>query len=214
MFSQNGEDILMLNIVNMLGRDEWPKTYFDLGCHHPIECSNTFLFYLRGWRGVAVDANEAFKPLWAATRSEDLWVNAALASRSGDDVTFYKFDEFSGRNTTSLQAAEAFQETTSLRVQDRVTMPAQSLADLSAVSGFCQWPTILSCDLEGRDYEVLEAAPFQALTITLPRILCVEASGGKNDTQMSTMLFEKGFARYCRMGENVIYVDRLIRSFL
>ena len=43
-FSQEGEDIILNNILN----DKKSGFYIDIGAHHPVRFSNTYLFYLKG----------------------------------------------------------------------------------------------------------------------------------------------------------------------
>ena len=50
-FSSDGEDFILHKIFSKLKNGY----YIDIGSHHPILHSNTFLFYLNGWRGVCVD---------------------------------------------------------------------------------------------------------------------------------------------------------------
>ena len=53
-FSQFGEDLIINKILKKIPNGN----YLDLGSFHPIHFSNTFLLYLRGWRGVNIDGNE------------------------------------------------------------------------------------------------------------------------------------------------------------
>ena len=52
-YSQTGED----QILSFLLREEQNGFYLDIGCNHPIKLSNSYNFYLRGWKGICVDAN-------------------------------------------------------------------------------------------------------------------------------------------------------------
>lgn len=55
--------------------------YVDVGAHHPIRFSNTFLLYEQGWRGINIDPNpesiEAFKMF----RPDDINVTAAVSDQ-------------------------------------------------------------------------------------------------------------------------------------
>ncbi len=53
-FSQYGEDLVINKILKNISNGN----YLDLGSFHPIHFSNTFLLYLRGWRGVNIDGNK------------------------------------------------------------------------------------------------------------------------------------------------------------
>ena len=50
-FSSDGEDsILDKYLLNFR-----KGNYIDIGSNHPILFSNTFLFYLKNWRGICLD---------------------------------------------------------------------------------------------------------------------------------------------------------------
>lgn len=49
MFSQHGEDDLIVNLVPKVGR------FLDIGAFHPKTLSNTRLLYERGWSGVMIE---------------------------------------------------------------------------------------------------------------------------------------------------------------
>lgn len=52
-FSQEGEDML-LDRFFMNQKDGF---YVDVGAHHPERFSNTNYYYLRGWRGINIEAD-------------------------------------------------------------------------------------------------------------------------------------------------------------
>ncbi len=53
-FSQYGEDL----IINKILRKINIGNYLDLGSFHPIHFSNTFILYIRGWRGINIEGNK------------------------------------------------------------------------------------------------------------------------------------------------------------
>lgn len=57
-FSQLGQDKIVESIFMALNISK--ITYLDVGANHPIECSNTALFYRGGSSGYAVEANPNF----------------------------------------------------------------------------------------------------------------------------------------------------------
>ena len=46
-YSQEGEDMILSKIFG----GQKSGFYVDVGAHHPLRFSNTYLFYLRGWGG-------------------------------------------------------------------------------------------------------------------------------------------------------------------
>src|SRR5205085_2313829 len=52
-FSSAGEDMILRHAI---GSDKMEGFYVDVGAYHPVILSNTYFFYLNGWRGINLDA--------------------------------------------------------------------------------------------------------------------------------------------------------------
>ena len=79
-FSSDGEDYVLQKIFSKLKNGY----YIDIGSHHPILHSNTFLFYLNGWRGVCVDPLPNLIKKYKIFRGEDTFIPAGFASKNSD----------------------------------------------------------------------------------------------------------------------------------
>ncbi|MGE4062000.1 MAG: FkbM family methyltransferase [Rhodospirillaceae bacterium] len=77
-FGLAGEDVVLRNVLKRRIWSGKPGRYVDIGCHRPAFISNTYFFYLIGWRGLCVDANPAFAADWATIRPQDAYVHAAI----------------------------------------------------------------------------------------------------------------------------------------
>ena len=86
-FSQTGEDALICSILDV----SHPGFYIDVGCNDPIHWSNTFSLYLRGWSGIAIDANPRLIERFERTRRRDTAVCAAISDEESEFV-FHEFD--------------------------------------------------------------------------------------------------------------------------
>src|SRR5580658_8816405 len=77
-FSQEGEDMILASFF------EGKKNgfYVDVGAHHPKRFSNTHHFYIRGWRGINVDATPGSMKLFRRTRPDDINIEAAVSDQS------------------------------------------------------------------------------------------------------------------------------------
>lgn len=51
-YSQAGQDLFGLY---MLHKKSLPKTYLDIGCHHPTQFNNSYLLEQYGWKGLSID---------------------------------------------------------------------------------------------------------------------------------------------------------------
>ena len=73
-FSQFGEDLVLLNYLK-----EPHGFYVDVGAHHPVQFSNTYLLHRRGWHGVNIDATEEAIARFPASGEINRTVNDAQA---------------------------------------------------------------------------------------------------------------------------------------
>ncbi|MDX9799068.1 MAG: hypothetical protein RBT05_09445 [Bacteroidales bacterium] len=74
-FSQEGEDMLLSKLFELN-----EKGFFvDIGAHHPIRFSNTYKLYLKGWRGINIDAMPNSMDLFKKYRSEDINLEIPIA---------------------------------------------------------------------------------------------------------------------------------------
>jgi hypothetical protein len=53
-YAMDGEDIAIQKYVKHTNNG----FYVDVGSHHPLQRSNTYLLYQTGWRGINVDIND------------------------------------------------------------------------------------------------------------------------------------------------------------
>lgn len=200
-YSQHGEDLVVVNLFALLGIDH--PSYLDIGCHHPVNISNTYLLYTRGSRGVAVDANTELMGLWALSRPEDKFLAMGVDVSAGTSV-YYRYDAMSGRNTMSaMEVARVINAKEMSRLSDQIIVPTTTLNGI--VSQHCdgKWPHFLSLDAEGMDMALLTHAQFGP--DNAPTIICVEAR--KEETLVwSDFLADRGYVIETRMGENLIAI--------
>jgi FkbM family methyltransferase len=151
-YSQQGEDM----ILQCLFQGQQTGFYVDVGAHHPVRYSNTYFFYLRGWRGINIDAMPGSMAAFRAVRPEDVNLECAIAEDTGTR-TYYQFDEpavngFSGELSESRDAAGHF------RLIGKRSLPTVTLAE---VLGTHLPPgrvvDFLNVDVEGLDLEVLRS---------------------------------------------------------
>src|SRR5438045_8009791 len=69
-FSQFGEDLAVLRHF-----EDRVGYFVDVGAHHPIRLSNTYLLYRCGWSGINVDANPDGIELFRKKRPRDLTIH-------------------------------------------------------------------------------------------------------------------------------------------
>jgi FkbM family methyltransferase len=170
-FSQTGEDVILLSILQKLPGIPLKKKgfYVDVGCNQPIEKSNTFLFYLMGWKGITIDANAELIDEHRKIRRFDTPVCAAVSS-SVREVTFYKSPShaistiaegvyLANRSYFTYSASQQLHTRTLTSVLDE-HVPKGTAIDL------------LSIDVEGIDLEVLQGLDIRKYR---PKLIIIEA---------------------------------------
>lgn len=197
-YSQHGEDLALVNIFTLLGIDK--PSYLDLGCHHPQNISNTHLLWKRGSSGVNVDANQSHIDKFNEARPDDINLCIGIGTEIGE-MTFYMYDDLSGRNTFSTEEVKSLEGIMTIRKEIKV--PVTTLDHI--VEFYCEekYPDLLSMDLEGFDYDVLYSADFNK---SRPKVICVETRL-KDTEKMQNMIGDKFYTLYARFGENLIFID-------
>jgi FkbM family methyltransferase len=152
-FSQEGEDIVLAELAGYgkVGHG----FYVDVGAHHPWRFSNTAIFYLRGWRGMNIDANPGSKKLFDNQRRSDTNIEAAVGESEGEQTYFIYNDaalngidrdrrvELAGTGCKLLRTTVV----TTVRLE---TLLDQHIEELPSAN-------FLSVDVEGYDLQVLRS---------------------------------------------------------
>lgn len=165
-FSQFGEDAIVESMLGVFGLGNRPGFYVDVGAHHPTLLSNTHLLYLRGWRGVNIDANPGSMRLFAEERPEDINIQAAVTDAPGP-VQFHVFERTA--TSTADEAARARNaQSGDNRLVQTFTMPARTLADiLGQVVPAGRRIDLMSVDVEGFDLRALRGNDWSRFAPTL-----------------------------------------------
>src|SRR5437868_1095747 len=80
-------------------------TYVDVGGGHPVADNVSFWFYLRGWRGLIVEPQQALADLYARVRPRDHTVSC-LAGRAEGAAEFHVVEKLHGFSSTVRAHAE------------------------------------------------------------------------------------------------------------
>ncbi len=150
-YAQDGEDL----ILDRLLEGQHSGFYVDVGAHHPLRFSNTYLFYLRGWRGINIDAEPGSMRPFCKYRHRDINVECGVAAQPGK-LPYFRFNE-PALNTFD-QAEAGLKDRPPYRLVEQVDVAVRRLDDLLAEHlppG--QAIDFLTIDVEGKDREVLES---------------------------------------------------------
>lgn len=193
-FAQEGEDLLL----DVLLAGEAKGSFVDVGAHHPVRFSNTYFFYLRGWRGLNIDAAPGSMAAFRALRPEDINVECAISARA-EEATFFEMSE-PAVNTFDRVHAEAMQAEHGYRIVREHRLRPRSLGEVLAE----HWDPareihFMSIDVEGRELDVIASHDWVRYR---PRWLLVE----NLETGLESRLRAPLRARLAAVGYDLTYV--------
>ena len=163
-YAQNFEDY-HLDLV-FAGQDG--GTYVDVGGGHPVADNVSFWFYLKGWRGLVVEPQQALADIYAHVRPRDHTVSC-LAGRADGEAEFHVVETLHGFSTTVKEhAAGAAKFGADYKT---IRKPVRTLTALCAEAGLDRID-FLKIDVEGAEAEVLAGMDF---TRFRPRVVMIEA---------------------------------------
>ena len=148
-YSQNGEDL----ILNRLLENKEKGFFIDVGAHHPIRFSNTYLFYKKGWSGINIDAMPGSMTKFNKIRPKDINIECGVGLKN-DQKTFYQFNE-TALNTFSKKEALS-KNKDGYKIIKSNFLQVESLENL--LDKYMPRNTkidFLNIDVEGKDEEVL-----------------------------------------------------------
>lgn len=176
-FAQVGED----RILERYFIEKKDAGFFvDIGANHPYIYSNTYKFYLQGWRGINVDATPGTKKLFEGMRPEDITLEMGI-SLHPSELDFYMFDN-SVFNTFDKATADEHCRYFSIGVKDVQKIKTTSLSNLlDEYIKPGQKIDFMTIDVEGLDLEVLQSNNWEKYK---PEVLVVECIYANNEDIM------------------------------
>jgi FkbM family methyltransferase len=163
-YAQNLEDYHL----DLVFGDQAEGSYVDVGGGHPVADNVSFWFYLKGWRGLIVEPQQALADIYTHVRPRDHTVSC-LAGRAEGEAEFHVVSKLHGFSTTVREhAAGASQFGVGFTT---IAKPVRRLADLCNEAGFKRID-FLKIDVEGAESDVIAGMDFERFR---PRIVLVEA---------------------------------------
>lgn len=149
-FSQMGED----RVLDVLLQDIKSGFYVDIGAFHPKLYSNTYLFYLKGWRGINIDAMPGSMQAFRKVRPRDINIEVPIA-KTKKQLTYFMFDQ-PAINGFSQNLSKSRDKNTSYKIVAKKKLTTYSLKTvLDKYLPSNQEIDFISVDVEGMDLEIL-----------------------------------------------------------
>ncbi len=167
-FSKSGDDIQLRQLI----KNKKPGTYVDIGCWDPTKASNSYFFYLRGWRGICIDPNPELAARYKKVRPSDTFINCAVGQKEGH-LNYYMLDEHnSSMNTFDLDFLKKHH--LEEKIKKTLNIP---LYNLKAILDEHLKPNerldFFDIDVEGLDLEVLKSNDWEKYR---PAVLVIETN--------------------------------------
>jgi FkbM family methyltransferase len=201
-FSQSADDMIAVGVFDTLGIKN--PSYLDIGAHHPVHISNTYLLYLRGSRGINVEANPALIKPFNEIRPEDINLNIGVSDKVGR-MTFFRFGETSGLNTFNPNRAEYVEKELGFPVIDRIDIDVTTVSEIVSKHWGGEFPDYLSLDVEGLDYAILNSIDYARSS---PKLVSVEANDGEAVTTITELMIRKGYHPHFRIRGNLLFLRK------
>ncbi|PRY15776.1 methyltransferase FkbM-like protein [Pontibacter ummariensis] len=153
-YSQEGEDL----ILNRLMEHRVNGFYIDIGAHHPLRFSNTYKFYLRGWRGVNIDALPGSMEMFNERRPRDINIETPILDTETDSLTYYMFNESALNTLDKKNADRVIKECPHYDIVNTISlMPRRLESILTELHLENKKIDFMNVDVEGVDLEVLQS---------------------------------------------------------
>ena len=165
-YSQEGEDLLLNRIFSNKNKG----FYIDVGAHHPIRFSNTYLLSKKGWNGINIDAMPGSMKLFNQKRPNDINLECPISDKQ-EELVFYIFNE-PALNTFSKEEAIKKDGIDGYRIISQKKLCTKTLTEILLKNvKKDQKIDFITVDVEGFDLKVLKSID---LKIFQPEIILIE----------------------------------------
>ena len=162
-FAQEGEDLVLARMFE----HQDTGIYVDVGAHHPIRFSNTYLLHRRGWHGVNIDAAPGSMKAFTRMRPGDINLEVGITARE-ETRAFHVFNE-PALNTFDAERARTLDRPPYkvLQVCQVRCAPLAKILREHSIGAI----DLLSIDAEGFDFEVLQTVDWE---VARPKVVITE----------------------------------------
>lgn len=211
-FAQAGEDKVLEFLFSSMGISN--ITYLEIGTNDPITYNNTYLFYLKGSRGVCIEPNPTLIDNIKKHRPNDVCLNIGVAKENSNGLDFYIFDHHDhakGLSTFSKNEVDHITATTHIKVEKITKIPVITINKILQTYFDTKSPDFVSIDVEGLDLEILQSLDF---TLFRPIAFCVETVNFTTNhkkikrTDIIDFMQSKDYFVYADTGINSIFADK------
>jgi len=188
-FSSDGEDYVLYKYLQGIKNG----IYIDVGSNHPVRHSNTFLFYLMGWRGICIDPIPQLKSKYKKYRKNDLFINAGIIGSlsAPSELKFYYYKDFPDNSTFDPKRASELERLFNRRPTSVTDIPVISVSNvvdsIEKIKSNDKELKLLNLDTEGYELGILENFFSHRC---YPWIVCVEELGNTAESVLNGQIYK------------------------
>ncbi len=162
-YSAHIEDYILRNLLPYA-----KGTYVDVGAYDPVQESNTYIFYERGWNGLAIEPQPAYATRFRATRPRDTVVECAVSDATQTETMRLWWGASS--LSSDWPIPEKLPDGKPVgRLQVQVRRLDHILLDHPQFQGDCD---LCSIDVEGYEFRALRSIDF---SVFMPKVFVIES---------------------------------------
>lgn len=196
-FSQGGGDDIQLKKII---KNTTPGVYVDIGAWHPVKASNTYYFYLRGWKGICIDPNPKMEKLYRTYRPKDSFINCAIGSKQEELIYYQLQDGYSAMNTFNLEFLERKNLEQHIKSKNRIKLyQLKDILDEQIKEN--DRLDFFDIDVEGLDLEVLKTNDWEKYR---PKVILIETNLSIQEELNSDIVVYLNSVGYAFVAKSVI----------
>lgn len=201
-WSQEGED----QILRRIFEGQQSGFYVDVGAHHPMRFSNTYLFYRLGWSGINIDAMPGSMRAFCKKRPRDINIEIGVGLEAGE-MEYYIFNEPALNGFSKKLSMEIVDNFCNYKIIDVKTIKVESLEKiLESNLKLDQIIDFLTIDVEGFDFEVLKSNNWNKYRPRYVLVELFESSLHKVDREsVVEFMIGRGYAIYAKCVNTVFF---------
>ncbi|SFD48782.1 methyltransferase, FkbM family [Pseudomonas straminea] len=203
-WSQEGED----RILERIFEGKTSGFYIDVGAHHPMRFSNTYLFYKKGWCGINIDAMPGSMRSFQKFRSRDINIEAGVGL-SECELDYYIFNEPALNGFSSELSSARNVEDSSYKIIRTEKVKVLTLCQiLEANCSEGQLIDFMSVDVEGLDLDVLSSNDWERFRPVYVLAELLESDFTEIDRDKVVLLMRsKGYKVFAKCVNTVFFKD-------
>jgi FkbM family methyltransferase len=205
-YSQCGEDIIIRHIFSMRNLKQF--SYLDVGANQPFFLNNTALFYIKGCRGLNIEANSLLIKKFKSQRPSDINLNIGIGPEEGI-LDFYVFDDDTLSTFSTDEAKRLIDGGNKVERVEKIRILKLQQVLEEYLGG--KLPDLFSIDVEGIDFEIIRSLD---LSKSKPKVICAETveysreGTGKKRNDYIKYIVDQGYYLYADTNINSIFVEK------